>query len=60
MELEGFSHIGAAGLVSCLGDGKSFKNGRHAAIYVGATPKQHSSGAKLLYWEQINLVEIEP
>lgn len=48
MELEGVSHIGAAGLLSCLGDGKSFKNGRHAAVYVGATPKQHSSGGKVV------------
>ena len=48
MELEGVSHIGAAGLLSCLGDGKSFRNGRHAAVYVGATQKNIAVVAKLL------------
>lgn len=48
MKLEGVSYIGAAGLISCLGDGKSFKNGRHASVYVGLTPKQHSSGGKVV------------
>eukprot|EP00919_Chromeraceae_sp_WS-2016_P027806 GHVR01065909.1.p1 GENE.GHVR01065909.1~~GHVR01065909.1.p1 ORF type:complete len:119 (+),score=10.88 GHVR01065909.1:150-506(+) len=48
MKLEGGSHIGAAGLLVCLGDGKGFKNGRHASVYVGVTPKQHSSGGKVV------------
>lgn len=48
MKLEGVSHIGAAGLVSCLGDGKSFSNGRHDSVYIGVTPKQHSSGGKVV------------
>jgi len=50
MKLEGVSQIGAAGLVSCLGDRKSFRNGRHASVYVyvGVTPKQHSSGGKVV------------
>ena len=39
MKLEGVSHIGAAGLQACLGDG------RHAAVFV---PKQHSSGGKVV------------
>ncbi|WP_366945752.1 transposase [Shewanella sp.] len=25
-----------------------FKNGRHAAVFVGVTPKQHSSGGKVV------------
>ncbi len=48
MKLEGVRHIGAAGLLSCLGDGKGFKNGRNASVYVGVTPKQHSSGGKVV------------
>ena len=48
MKLEGVSHIGAAGLLASLGNGKGFKNGRHAAVYVGVTPKQHSSGGKIV------------
>ena len=41
MALEGVGEIGAAGLFCSLGDGKGFKNGRQAAVYIGATPKQH-------------------
>lgn len=48
IKLEGVSHIGAAGLLACLGDGQGFKNGRHAAAFVGVTPKQHSSGGKVV------------
>ena len=48
MELEGVGEIGAAGLFSSIGDGKSFKNGRQASAYIGATPKQHSSGGKTI------------
>ena len=40
--------LGAAGLVACLGDGKGFRNGRHASVYIGVTPKQHSSGGKVV------------
>ncbi len=29
-----------------MGDGREFKNGRQASVYVGLTPKQHSSGGK--------------
>ena len=48
MKLEGVAHISAAGLASSLGDGKEFKNGREASVYLGATPKQHSSGGKVV------------
>ena len=47
MKIEGVGSIGAVGLVSSLGDGR-FKNGRHASVYIGATPKQFSSGGKVL------------
>jgi transposase len=48
MELEGVGEIGAAGLYASLGDGSGFKNGRHASAYVGVTPKQYSSGGKVI------------
>lgn len=47
MALEGVGEIGAAGLVCSLGDGRGFKSGRDASVYIGATPKQHSSGGKV-------------
>lgn len=47
MALEGVGEKGAAGLIANLGDGSAFKNGREAAVYIGATPKQHSSGGKV-------------
>jgi transposase len=46
MKIEGIGPVGAVGLISSLGDGRHFKNGRHASVYIGATPKQHSSGGK--------------
>jgi transposase len=48
MDLEGVGEIGAAGLYASLGDGRGFKNGRHASVYIGVTPKQHSSGGKVV------------
>ncbi len=47
MKLEGVGPICAVGLVASLGDGSGFKNGRGASAYIGATPKQHSSGGKV-------------
>jgi len=35
-------------LYKTLGDGKQFKNGRQASAFVGLTPKQHSSGGKVV------------
>lgn len=46
MALEGVGEVGAALLYTSLGNGGEFKNGRHASVYVGVTPKQHSSGGK--------------
>jgi transposase len=48
MALEGVGEIGAGGLFCSLGNGKGFKNRRQAAVYIGATPKQHSSGGKTI------------
>lgn len=48
MKLEGVGDIGAAGLLSSLGNGTDFKNGRAASVYLGATPKQQSSGGKVV------------
>jgi transposase len=48
MQLEGVAKIGAAGLFCSLGDGQGFKNGRQASVYIGSTPKQHSSGGKTI------------
>lgn len=48
MALEGVAEIGAAGLYASLGDGSGFKNGRQASAYIGVTPKQHSSGGKVV------------
>jgi transposase len=45
-KLEGVGDKCAALLYAALGNGAEFKNGRAAAVYVGVTPKQHSSGGK--------------
>jgi transposase len=41
MKIEGIGKIRAVGLVSSLGDGRGFKNGRHASVYIGTTPKPY-------------------
>ena len=48
MKVEGIGPIGASLLYITLGDGSVFKNGRAASAYVGVTPKQHSSGGKVV------------
>lgn len=45
-KLEGVGDKCAALLYAALGNGNEFKNGRAAAVYVGVTPKQYSSGGK--------------
>ena len=47
MDLEGVGEVCASMLYASLGDGREFKNGRQASVYVGLTPKQHSSGGKV-------------
>ena len=46
MELEGVGKVCAPMLYTSIGDGREFKNGRQASVYIGVTPKQHSSGGK--------------
>ena len=46
MDLEGIGNVCASMLYANIGNGKEFKNGREASVYVGLTPKQHSSGGK--------------
>ena len=46
MALEGIGNVCASMLYANIGDGKEFKNGREASVYIGLTPKQHSSGGK--------------
>jgi transposase len=46
LDLESVGPVCAAMLYAALGDGTEFKNGREASVYVGLTPKQHSSGGK--------------
>jgi transposase len=45
-KIPGVGKLGATMLVSVLGDGKAFKNGRHFAAFSGLVPKQSSSGGK--------------
>jgi transposase len=47
MDLEGVVEVCASMLYASLGDRREFKNGRHASVYVGLTPKQHSSSGKI-------------
>ena len=46
MALEGVGEVCAAMLYASIGDGGEFKNGRQASVYIGLTPKQHSSCGK--------------
>ena len=46
MDLEGVGKVCASMLYTAIGDGREFKNGRQASVYVGLTPKQYSSGGK--------------
>ena len=46
LDLESVGVVCSPLLYASIGDGKDFKNGRHAAAYLGVTPKQHSSGGK--------------
>jgi transposase len=46
MDLEGIGNVCASMLYASIGDGREFKNGRQASVYIGLTPKQHSSGGK--------------
>jgi transposase len=45
--VEGIGPVTATALVAALSDGKTFKNGRQFAAWLGLVPRQHSSGSKL-------------
>ncbi len=42
--VEGIGPLTATALVAAISDGKSFKNGRQFAAWLGLVPRQHSSG----------------
>ena len=44
--VEGIGVITSVAIVSTVGQGAGFKNGRHFAAYLGLVPRQHSSGNK--------------
>ncbi|WP_298441783.1 IS110 family transposase [uncultured Ferrimonas sp.] len=46
LEVPGFGPICAAALISEVGDGKQFQNGRQLSAWCGLIPSQHSSGGK--------------
>ena len=46
LDLEGVGCVCSSLLYASIGNGKDFKNGRQASVYVGVTPKQYSSGGK--------------
>jgi transposase len=45
-QLGGVGPITATAVVATIGDGKTFRNGRQFAAWLGLTPRQHSSGGK--------------
>ncbi len=44
--VEGIGPVTATALVAAMSDGKTFKNGRQFAAWLGLVPRQHSSGGK--------------
>lgn len=47
-KLNGVGPIIASAIVATIGDAKTFKNGREVSAWLGLTPKQHSSGEKII------------
>jgi transposase len=45
-EIEGVGPLVATAMVSAIGDGRSFKNGRQLSAWLGLVPRQESSGGK--------------
>lgn len=45
-QIPGIGPITASALVACLGDARSFEDGRQVAAWLGLVPRQHSSGGK--------------
>jgi len=46
MQLDGIGKTTATAIVSTLGDGRDFANGRQFAAWLGLVPRQYSSGGK--------------
>lgn len=44
--VEGIGPLTATALIAAMSDGKSFKNGRQFAAWLGLVPRQHSTGGK--------------
>lgn len=44
--VEGIGPVTAPALIAAMSDGKTFKNGRQFAAWLGLVPRQHSSGGK--------------
>ena len=47
MQRPGIGPITASALLSSIGNGHDFKNGRQVAAWIGLTPGQHSSGGRV-------------
>jgi transposase len=45
-QVRGIGPLTASALVAMVGDGRQFKSGRHLAVALGLTPRQHGSGGK--------------
>jgi transposase len=48
VKMKGVGPILSTALISAVGDGKEFTNGRHMAAWLGLVPRQNSSGNKQL------------
>jgi transposase len=46
--IQGMGPLVSAALISEIGDGRQFKNGRQMAAWLGLVPRQYSSGGKLV------------
>jgi transposase len=46
LKIPGIGPLSASALVTAVGDGRQFRNGRQMAAFLGLVPRQHSSGGK--------------
>jgi transposase len=47
-KIAGIGPIIASAIIATVGDAKAFKNGREVSAWLGLTPRQHSSGEKIV------------
>lgn len=47
MQIPGVGELAATAIVAAVGNAKEFKNGRQFAAWLGLTPKQYTTGAKV-------------